>query len=45
MTGEERARMEAERADYEATARMEAENRVTQLAAKLRDLGVDPDQL
>jgi hypothetical protein len=45
MTGEERARMEAERADDEATARMEAENRAARLAAKLRELGVDPDQL
>ena len=45
MTGEERARMEAERADDEAVARREAENRAAQLAAKLRELGVDPDQL
>src|SRR5262249_17506475 len=45
LTGEERARMEAERADYEATARREAENQTARLAAKLRELGVDPDQL
>jgi hypothetical protein len=45
MTGEERARMEAERADDEATARLEAENRAARLAAKLRELGVDPDEL
>ncbi|MGH9849612.1 MAG: Uma2 family endonuclease [Blastocatellia bacterium] len=51
-TGEERARMEAEarqqaeeRAGHEAVARQEAENRAAQLAAKLRELGVDPDQL
>jgi Uma2 family endonuclease len=45
LTGEERARMEAERADYEASARREAEERAAQFAAKLRELGVDPDQL
>jgi hypothetical protein len=37
-TGEERARMEA-------AARQEAEDRAAQLAAKLRELGIDPDQL
>jgi hypothetical protein len=37
-TGEDRARMEA-------AARQEAEDRAAQLAAKLRELGVDPDQL
>ena len=37
-TGEERAGMEAERAD-------QAEERAAKLAAKLRELGVDPDQL
>ena len=37
-TGEERARMEA-------VARQQAEDRAAQLAAKLRELGVDPDQL
>lgn len=45
LTGEERARMEAERADYEATARREAEDRAAHFAAKLRELGVDPDRL
>src|SRR5262245_20243076 len=45
LTGEERARMEAERADYEAAARREAEDRAAHFAAKLRELGVDPDQL
>jgi hypothetical protein len=45
LTGEERARLEAERADYEASARREAEDRAAQFAAKLRELGVDPDQL
>ncbi len=51
-TGEERARMEAKarqqaeaRADHEAEARREAEDRAAQLAAKLRELGVNPDQL
>ena len=37
-TGEERARTEAE-------ARRQAEERAAQLAAKLRELGVDPDKL
>lgn len=45
LTGEERARMESERADYEAAARRGAENRAAHLAAKLREMGVDPDQL
>jgi hypothetical protein len=45
LTGEERARLEAERADYEASARHEAEDRAAHFAAKLRELGVDPDQL
>ena len=51
-TGEERARTEAEarqqaeeRASHEAAARQQAEDRAAQLAAKLRELGVDPDQL
>jgi hypothetical protein len=44
-TGEERARMEADRADNEAKARLEAEERAAQLAARLREMGVDPDQL
>ncbi len=51
-TGEERARTESaarqqaeERAGHEAAARQEAEDRAAQLAAKLRELGVDPDQL
>jgi hypothetical protein len=58
-TGEERARMEAERANqevaarqeaeeragHEAAARQQAEERAAQLAAKLRELGVDPDHL
>ncbi|MGH9752894.1 MAG: hypothetical protein ACREA2_08915 [Blastocatellia bacterium] len=38
LTGEERA-------DYEAAARREAEGRAAHFAAKLRELGVDPDQL
>jgi hypothetical protein len=45
LTGEERARMEAERANYEAAAQREAEDRAAHLAAKLSELGVDPDQL
>ncbi len=34
-----------ERADREAVARRQAEERAAQLAAKLRELGVDPDRL
>ncbi len=34
-----------ERANHEAAARREAEDRAAQLAAKLRELGVDPDRL
>ncbi len=44
-TGEERARMEAERANHEAEARRQAEDRASRLAAKLREFGVDLDSL
>lgn len=39
-----RAAQEAERAAQEAAARQEAETRAERLAAKLRELGLDPDQ-
>jgi hypothetical protein len=45
LTGEERARMESERADFEAASRREAEERAALFAAKLREMGVDPDHL
>lgn len=41
----ERADQEAERADQEAEARRQAEARAAQMAAKLRELGLDPDQI
>jgi Uma2 family endonuclease len=41
----ERAAYEAERAAKEAEARQEAEQRAAKLAAKLRELGLNPDQL
>jgi len=41
----ERAEREAERADQEAEARRQAEARAAQMAAKLRELGLDPDQI
>jgi Uma2 family endonuclease len=44
-TGKELAEREAERAEREAKARRQAEARAAQLAAKLRELGLDPDQI
>jgi len=44
-TGKELAIREAERADQEAEARRQAEARAAQMAAKLRELGLDPDQI
>lgn len=41
----ERAERETERADQEAQARREAEAHAAQMAAKLRELGLDPDQI
>lgn len=41
----ERAERETERADQEAEARRQAEARAAQMAAKLRELGLDPDQI
>jgi Uma2 family endonuclease len=41
----ERAQREAERADQETEARRQAEARAAQMAAKLRELGLDPDQI
>ena len=39
-----RARQEAARASQEAAARQAAEDRAAKLAAKLRALGIDPEQ-
>ncbi|MFN0123413.1 MAG: Uma2 family endonuclease [Blastocatellia bacterium] len=41
----ERAEREAERATREAEARADAEARAARLAARLRELGIDPDQV
>ena len=41
----ERAAREAERADQETEARRQAEARAAQMAAKLRELGLDPNQI
>lgn len=44
-TGAEGRRAEAERAEREAQARAQAEEQAARLAAKLRELGVDPTKL
>ena len=46
LAEEAAARQQAEtRAEQEASARQDAEDRVAKLAAKLRELGLDPEQL
>jgi Putative restriction endonuclease len=40
----ERAKREAERAEREAERAIQAEDRATKLAARLRELGIDPDE-
>jgi Uma2 family endonuclease len=45
LTGEERAEQERQRAEQERLAREEAEQKVQRLAAQLRALGVEPEDI
>ena len=45
LTGAQRAEQERQRAEQERVMRQQAQDRAEHLAARLRELGIEPDQV